>query len=299
MNKPILLPDFYVLGAAKCGTTSLAYYLSQVPSIYMPPIKEPHFFDSDEEFHRGVEYYWNSYFGRSAVGKACGDATPEYFHSGHVAAERMRNAYSWNSPPKFILIFREPVARAYSHYNHMKRLGREVREFRAAMMDDIASYGKKHDRSIWNHYYSDGLYSHQLQIWHKYFSPEQFIYLLMEDLNESPYESIGRILEFLNINPACHDIKLEMKNMASKPRCNRLMSFITNPSILKEPVKRVLPKRMRRSVAEGLIRMNLTRDVPEQIDDDIRREITNFYANDLKTLELLINRDLSRWMNEN
>ena len=110
---PQLIPSFFVVGAQKAGTTALHHYLARHPDIFLPKIKETHFFnDGHGEWHRGFNYYLQKYFSSRNEKKLAGEIDPEYLFfpetAGRIAAH-IPNA-------KLIFIFREPVSRAYSHY---------------------------------------------------------------------------------------------------------------------------------------------------------------------------------------
>ena len=85
MSQPVL-PNFFILGAAKCGTTSLYEALKKHPEIYLSATKEPRFFCNDEVFEEGIEHYANSHFAGSGGWLARGDASPHYLVFEKAAA---------------------------------------------------------------------------------------------------------------------------------------------------------------------------------------------------------------------
>jgi hypothetical protein len=115
------LPNSFILGAAKCGTTSLYYYLKQHPEIYLPKDKEPHFFDNDVFWNEGVDVFLRRHFQGAQRFPARGESTPAYFHRWEKVIPRIKAVYS-DVIPKFIAIFRYPVERAFSHLFASRKL---------------------------------------------------------------------------------------------------------------------------------------------------------------------------------
>jgi hypothetical protein len=98
----------------------------------LPRSKEPHFFDSDASWNQGIETYLKRYYRHAESYLTRGDATPGYFHCYQKAIPRMLEIYK-DQPPKFILIFRDPVKRAWFHYLHRVRNGVEKEAFERAL----------------------------------------------------------------------------------------------------------------------------------------------------------------------
>jgi hypothetical protein len=124
------LPDFVIIGAHKCGTTSLYHSLTRHPHVEGAATKELEFFN--RHFDKGIEWYrrcfprprWKD--GRRSI---TGEATPYYLFHPH-AAKRMAEVVP---RARMIVLLRNPVDRAYSHYHHRTRLGRETRSFEEAI----------------------------------------------------------------------------------------------------------------------------------------------------------------------
>ena len=141
---PVAKPNFYVVGAPKCGTTSLYRYLSEHPQIFLPKKKELHFFSRPEldryskgtgdrqvlqSLPRQLHEYESFYNGVSASEIAIGDISPSYFvHLG--AAARIK---SYNNEAKVIVCLRNPIDKAFSQYMHQVALGKEPLSFYQAI----------------------------------------------------------------------------------------------------------------------------------------------------------------------
>ena len=128
------LPNFMCIGASKSGTTSLYDILKQHSDIFLPSFKEPHFFDIPLVYQNGIEWYKKTYFQSVKNEKCIGDFTPTYLFDEH-APERILNDLGVNM--KFIIILRNPVDRAYSHYLHSKRDLHEHLSFEDALKKKV------------------------------------------------------------------------------------------------------------------------------------------------------------------
>jgi hypothetical protein len=202
------LPHFLIIGAQRAGTSSLYAYLSEHPDIHPAFVKEVHFFDL--EFGRGLPWYRSMFPLESrlrARGAITGEASPYYlFHP--LAAER---AAAVVPHAKLVVLLRDPVERAWSHYRHEVKGGRETLSFedalaaepeRLARAEPLVRSGAPEQlyRGHRTHsYVARGRYTEQLEVWLQYFPREQFLALRSEDLFERPGDVWPRLLAFLNV----------------------------------------------------------------------------------------------------
>lgn len=295
------MPNFFILGAAKSGTTTLYSYLAQHPDIYMPDEKEPHFFNDSENFGLGVDAYIARHFKNSAAFKARGEATPAYFFSVERAIHRLKDVYGdGDIKLKFVLVFRNPVERAWSHYLHMKRIGAEKESFETAL--ELEDERVAFNPNAWFGYFSDGLYSRQLKIWLDYFPREQFLFLLTSDLSNNLEGSLGKLCQFLTVDNYFEDKDFDLaqkENVASEARNPYLMHFLANPpQSLKRIVNAIVRKPTRRAIMVFLRRNNLrpisSSDKPRMLPTTEAR-LYKKYMSDIVCLEKMIERDLSAW----
>ncbi|WP_415895641.1 sulfotransferase family protein [Neptuniibacter sp. PT34_22] len=283
-----MLPNTFILGAAKSGTTTLAKWLMQHEHVYVPEEKELHYLNNEKRYHLGKSFYETFYENKQR--SILVDATPAYFHAPEIVIPHIKELYEQDDLArlKFIIVLRDPAERAFSHYKHRCRLLKEKREFKETI-DDQTHY------SEWKNYVRDGFYSRQLDAWLQVFSKEQFLILLTEDLKADPGKAMADIENFLNIPVG--DINFNLSaNVASKPKNKALMQFLTRPNIFKSIIKRLISERLRKPVIEKLIRLNLKPDTEkDSMRNEDRERLVDLYFNDIVELEGTLGRDLSKW----
>ncbi|MCB0704428.1 MAG: sulfotransferase domain-containing protein [Saprospiraceae bacterium] len=199
-------PDFIIIGVQKGGTSSLFRYLEQHPDTKMPYRKQLHFFD--RSFNKGLRFYQQAFpLSMFSKGKITGEATPFYVFHPRVA-ERMHQVLP---DVKLILMLRNPIDRAYSHYQMKKDQGWEDAEtFEEALgkekvrlatelakMEADPNYYSKIYRNFG--YLSRGNYAEQLEKWLKYFPKEQILILESEEFFSKPMDSLERVYAFLGM----------------------------------------------------------------------------------------------------
>ena len=202
------LPDFIVAGVQKGGTTFLYQEMLRHPEIRGSLTKEVHFFDGN--FDKGVDWYSGMFPRSSPNGPVIrGEASPAYIF--HPAA--VRRIAETLPDPRLIIVVRDPVQRALSHYKHERRLGFEpsatfeealaLEESRVADEFDRLSDGSLGSSFAVGHYsYTRrGLYADQLERWVAVFPREQLLVVRSEDLGERPAETYAEILAFLGAAP--------------------------------------------------------------------------------------------------
>jgi hypothetical protein len=200
-------PDFVIIGAQKAGTTSLYELLVKHPYVRGAARKELHFFD--KHFEEGTEFYTRCFpqsehrDGRRTI---TGEATPYYMFHPHTPGRLAQTA----PRARLIALLRNPVDRAYSHYQMVSRRGEETLSFEDAtameairlhdemekMLRDEHYVSTKHQNFS---YLSRGIYVDQLRRWAGFFDRTSMLVLESSDFYEKPAESFGRILDFLDL----------------------------------------------------------------------------------------------------
>jgi hypothetical protein len=199
-----VLPGCVILGAQKAGTSSLFDYLAQHPAILPAARKEVHFFDLNHR--RGTDWY-RSFFRGNGDGIGL-EATPYYLFHPAVPA-RLKALLP---EARLIVLLRDPVERANSHYWHARKRGLEPLELAAALDVEedrlrgeeerllaepgYASFAHRHQS-----YRARGLYARQIDRWLQHFPREQFLFLKAETLFADPAAVLPRVLDFLGAPP--------------------------------------------------------------------------------------------------
>ncbi len=208
-----VLPDFVVIGAQKAGTTSLYAYLSTHPDIIPAAQKEIHYFDL--HYGEGERWYRAMFPTRRHVARArnggrrivTGEASPYYlFHP--LAAQR---AVRTLPDARLVVLLRNPVDRAWSHYRHEVRAGREQLSFadalaaepdrlagaEAALRAGLANAATLAHRT--SSYIARGRYAQQLRRWLDHYPRESLLVLQAEELFEQPVREFGHVVEHLGV----------------------------------------------------------------------------------------------------
>jgi hypothetical protein len=209
-----LLPNFMIIGAQRSGTTSLFNYLCQHPEIHSSFPKEVNYFSN--YFQKGINWY-RSHFPLSSWKKKnekhgkhkfiTGEATPYYLF--HPLAPQRASRIVPNS--QLIIVLRNPVERAYSHYQHEVRMGAETLPFEEALNKEEERLDQEMKKLLdeenyrsfnYQHYsyLSRGIYIDQIQNWRKYFTPEAMLILASEEFFTKPSKMINRIMDFLGLS---------------------------------------------------------------------------------------------------
>jgi Sulfotransferase domain len=220
MRQSRALPDALIIGGQKCGTSSLHNYLTQHSAVIAPLRKEVHYFDVN--FHRGEAWY-RAHFGRTGQPGLNIDSTPYYLFHPTVP----RRAGQLLPQARLIVLLRDPVRRAYSHYWHERDKGRENLSFEdavAAEPDRIGAAAERLargeiERSVEHRYFSyvsRGYYAEQLERWLAVYPRERMLVLRFEDLVTDALAVLNRTLAFLQLSPVT-SAKLEARNTRKYP----------------------------------------------------------------------------------
>jgi hypothetical protein len=208
-----LTPDFLIIGAQRSGTSSLYDHLTRHPQVAPAVRKEVHFFD--DKFTRGLRWY-RAHF-PSSLYRYCverlrgheivtGEASPYYLF--HPAVPRR---VSQTAPGlKLIILLRNPVDRAYSHYNHECRMGRECLPFEEAIERETERLGDEAEKLLDERihfslrhrsfsYLARGIYVDQLEAWERFFPRERMLILQSESFYSDPPAALRQVFRFLDL----------------------------------------------------------------------------------------------------
>jgi len=222
-----VIPDFLVIGAKRCGTTSLYQHLPEHPCISKSPYDNMGFFN--DNFHLGVNWYKSFFpttFTRNKIKSKFGDflafdVTTKYMEEESTA----NNVYQTKPNMKIIIILRNPVDRAYSQYHLSVRQTAERRSFEDVVEENMNRLNKESHEHYEikpkfsvkeDNYLKKGLYALQLRYWLKIFPRENILIVSAEEFESNQQIIYNKIFEFLNIS------KFEVKNTKKMEKGNYL-----------------------------------------------------------------------------
>lgn len=298
------LPNFLIIGAAKSGTTSLSRYLRNHSDIFMAAIEEPKYFayrglpprfesPDASDILAGMTWQAHDYrrlFADWSYQKMGGEKSANYLW--HPAAAQA--IYEEIPDVRLITILRNPADRAFSHFTHNLRSLREpLTEFRAAL---DAEPERKRQNWSYNYLYRDrGHYVEHLERYFSLFPREQMLILLFDDLVADPVKVMRVVCRFLGVSDD-NDLNVTERHNVSMgvPKSGLLHRALTRDSVAKSLFRAVAPISLQRRLWWSLYCQNL--DPLPPFDPALRRELIEEFSDEIRRLECLIDRDLSKWL---
>jgi len=281
-------PDFFLVGAPKSATTSMHEYMKQHSDIFVPADKEPHYFSNpevantyyDTHFVSGEDEYLQLFEGRMGE-KVAGDFSPSYlFHSS--AAKRI-HAFQPNA--KIIMILRNPIKRALSHYLMDVRIGSCDRPFKEYLRRTEMT------RIHYREYVEVGMYSHQVKIYLEQFGPENVLVLIHDDFVADPQSFMADTFRFLGVDEDV-PIDFEVKHNPFELPRSAIIRDIAQSRIIRS-LKARIPHSLRRTIKRTLY----SRHRPEFSDEELL--LAEVFRPDVARLSQILDRDLSFWIDDN
>jgi hypothetical protein len=310
-------PDFLVVAAPRCGTTSLYSYLQQHPQIQMSRQKEPAFF----HFVHGVPAFEEmaDRYGRDRLTESVqryqrvrtravtnpslysamwtddssvlmrGEATPTYlFDPATVSFIRKELPIV-----KAILLLRNPVDRAYSQYLQYLRHGFEtIYDFEQALNQEPVEV-----EAFWwgeRRYLRTGLYGQNLERWFRLFGQSSVRVFLYEDLDRDPVALLNDVVQFLGVDESHTFDTSVRRSTAFVPEPNLAVRITRSEGSLKRLGRVMVPDRMRNRLYKRIIYRRQI--VAPPLLRETRDRLTDFFRSDVRRLQELIDRDLSSWL---
>lgn len=190
--------DFIVCGAQKGGTSALDAYLREHPDLCMANQKEVHFFDKEAYFSTGCPDYsqYHTFFSPERADQLLGEATPIYMY-WYDAPRRM---WDYNPDLKLIILLRNPIERAYSHWNMERTRNADDLSFWDAIQleQERCRAALPLQHRVYS-YVDRGFYLQQLRRLQTYFPDNQMLVIKNEYLKSNPSATLGQIYEFLGV----------------------------------------------------------------------------------------------------
>lgn len=298
------MPNFFLVGAARSGTTSLDRYLSQHPEIYISPRKETHFFAAnyfcpgfrgpgDEKLNslliQDEDQYARLFTGVTKE-KAIGE-TSAFYLSFSGTEERIAHAVP---DAKIIILLREPVARAHSAYMHLIREGREHLGFAEGLSKEEERKRTGFEPIWW--YKELSLYYSQVKRYLDVFGAKQVKVLLYDELNTHPEQMLRDVFAFLRVKENVPINTSVRYNVGGMPKSRRLYTILHNitdkPGVLTRHIKPLVPLHLRMAWSNKAMDM-LVRPIP--LDPQLYIQLKTCFTEDVGKLEDLLHRNLLCW----
>jgi hypothetical protein len=313
-----VLPNFFLAGVPKAGTTSLYHYLAQHPQIYMSPLKEPCFFASefrpkncDATLRRSVERSQRElkqYFAKPVLTErfgamvcewpdylrlfegvrdetVVGEATPGYLWSKTAA----RNIHDQIPGARILIMLRDPAERAFSQHLHVRAASKSRRTFREHIEANLRNQSKQFGLDY--PLLEFGLYHEQLLRYFQLFPREQICVQLYDDYQADPASTFSAIFRFLKVDAAFVPQASKRHLEGSAPRRPALVHALQKTGVW-QAAKRLTPRALLPIARRAAF---LPREQVKMSAED-RRFLVDYYAEDVRKVAGLIGRDLSAWL---
>lgn len=289
------LPTFLIVGAIKCGTTSLYEYLRQHPEVFMPRRKEPNFFAGASHGNRVTEAEYRALFARATQARAAGEASVAYLYDPGSS----QRIYEYLGPEtRIVIMLRNPVDMMYALWGHMVRAGGEKLPFLEALEAEPARMQDDLFRStrigwLYNYAYADrARYAPQVERYLKRFGPDMVSISIFEEFFSDASHSFKGLCRFLGVadtfvpsfrkfNPTGPVISMALQDALQQRR------------LWKEPLKRLMSTHVRRWLKTKIYKLNRTHRVAlPPLPAETRAKLWERFEPEVLELEQLLGRSL-------
>ncbi len=296
-------PNFFIAGAPKCGTTALYEYLRSHPQIFMPELKEPHFFSDDLITHKYVRTL-------DEYNRLFAPATPQQLRVGEASASYLLSSAAlpairkFNPEARIIAMFRNPVDMVYSFHSQLLYWSEETeKDFETAWRLqerrrnglDVPSTCRER---FWLQYRDIGQFGTQAQRLYSVFPAEQVKVILFDDFAAAPERIYNEVIDFLGIEPDQRN-EFPRVNENKRARLSWLRDFYRKPPPLLlqtyRRLKETTPGRYLVSLKEWIIDVNTVRERRSPLSPEFRAELVDTFRGEVALLSRVLGRDLSHW----
>ena len=298
------LPDFIVIGAGKCGTTSLHHYLGLHPQIGVSAFKEPDFFVLERNWSRGLGWYRSQFQGEALLH---GEVSPKYtaYPEFQGVPERLHQVVP---NARLIYLMRDPIKRLVSHYMHRVSLRAETRTFeevvaaaqpipcRLAARDPVPVRPEDFvERRRVVPYRSIGLYHLQIERYLQFFPLSSILLVTTEELQREPRQTMQTIFRFLAVDETFFSPQFMVhRNRAESNRCkNRfgtMLSRLNDVALVQR-----LPQGLREWVGRFIYLPFSSPVSKPSLSESLRQSLVSVYHEDTNRLRALTGRSFSEW----
>jgi hypothetical protein len=294
-------PDFFIVGAAKSGTTSLHDYLRQHPGIFMPAVKELNFFGSDRPSRHSPRLSLEEYlanFRGAPPGVRIGEASVSYLRSTEAA----REIRAFAPEAQAIVMLRSPLEVMQALHAELVFLGLEdIGDFGEALAaEPDRRAGRRVPAAINNPrglLYRDAVrYPEQLARYHEALGPDRVHVIVFDDFKADTAAATAGAFRFLGVDDRFRP-RLEVLNAAKAPRSRVLQRLVASPpGWVRATARRLVPRTTRKGVYRAITRLNARRRARASMDPELAAALVEDLREDVSRLGEMIGRDLSAWL---
>jgi len=284
--------DFFIVGAPKAGTTSLYHYLNEHLEIEMSSQKEPDYFSDSLIQNKGMYYgknridtleKYNNLFINPDV-KLRGEGSVSYLFYDDVPLK----IKTYNPEAKIIIILRDPVDRAFSHYLMDYRLGLVSESF-----EDIINKKSKHKNAhlFYQQYIQVSEYAPQIKRYLNVFKRENILFIDYEDFKNDVAGVVNNVYLFLGVNDDFQPNLNKKHNTYTMPK-NGIIRYIYSFVSFRNFLTSIFSKGLVKSIRNSLF----INDRKPKLSNANREFLNEFFKEDLKELNALLNKDFTKWL---
>lgn len=297
-------PNLFIVGAAKCGTTSLYYHLMKHPEIYFcEVVKEPYYFSTKYAKipHHGKEdeindnkrtslktfEHYLELFKDAKDEKIIGEASTDYLYFYQVADD----IKAINPDAKIVISLRNPIDRAFSAYYHQVSKDRENLSFEKALEAEESRI-KDNYSFIWR-YKDVGLYAKRVKHFLDVFGPDKVKIILFDDIKNDITSVVRDVLAFLELDSDLKVNASEKHRATGVYRFKKFNDLMFKQTFVRKILQKLLSQKARNRLLLKLTNMNLKKP---QMNSDTRKHLIEYFKEDILETEKIIGRDLQHWL---
>lgn len=302
MNKKV--PDFFIIGAPKCGTTALSEYLREHPQVSFSQPKEPHYFSTDLPAYRvfnDFDSYFLNCFPDHDYSKLLGEGSATYLFS----KEAINNILSVNPKARFVVMIRNPIDMCRSlHGQFLFDCCENIKDFEEAWKKQkLRLEGKEipknsRDAQLLQYKKVCSLGSQLKRVMNQV-SPDRLHVIIFDDFIKDTKKVYEGVLTFLQL-PADGRIEFPKVNEAKKHRFSFLGKLIVSPpeTLLKinNAIKKIMGLK-RTGVRKFIQKFTVKKVSKDSLNNEFKEQLLNEFESEIEIIEMLLNRDLSHWRN--
>ena len=287
-----MIPNFFIIGAPKCGTTALASYLTEHYQIFFSKSKEPHFFSDDIHWQRiaNTKKYLSLFEKANATHLAIGEGSVFYLFSKNA----VKKIVQFNPDAKFIVMLRNPIELVESLYYENRKSGTEkFDKFSEAWRARLDRRIHPVNRNPYSFQYEDiAKLGQQLERLYREVDRNKVHTILYDDFAKNPGAIYRSVLSFLGVNDdgRIHFNVVNVKQTYRSMLLNRIITNISDlvgiSSGLRKPLKKL---------SDVVRYFNYSKESNASIQPELKEELITVFRDDILLLEQLLGRDLSDW----